>query len=97
MRRTIAGARSARDVEHRPHVKRDAVVVEPLLAPLGLRAANAVETRCQGALNGGDPDHLAGFVQLGGDITNFGQRDEALIGRILFGHHVEEVGACRGG
>jgi hypothetical protein len=23
---------------------------------------NAVETRCEGALNGRDPDHLAGFV-----------------------------------
>ena len=97
MRRTIAGHTVCGDVEHRPHVKHDAVVVEPPLAPLGLRAANAVETRREGALNGRDPDHLAGLVQLGGHITDLGQRDEPLIGRILLGHHVEEVRACRGG
>ena len=49
-RETIGG-----DVEHRPHVKRDAVVVEPLLAPLGLRAANAVETRLRGCARSPGP------------------------------------------
>ena len=45
----------------------------------------------------GIPTTSPASSQLGGHITNLGQRDEALIGRILFGHHVEEVRACRGG
>ncbi len=62
MRRTIAGARSRREIEQRPHVKRDAVVVEPLVALLGLRPADAVEAGGERALDGRDPDHLAGLV-----------------------------------
>ena len=97
IRRAIARQSVCGDVEHRPHVQHDAVGVEPLLAPLGLRTADAVETRGEGALNGRDPDHLAVLVQLGRHVTNLGQRYEALIGLILFGHHVEEVRPCRGG
>ena len=96
IRRADRGEPVGGDVEHRPHVKGDAVGVEPLLAPLGLRAANAVQTRRQGALEGRNPDHLAGLVALGGHVTDLGQRDEPLIGRILLGHHVEQVRACRG-
>ena len=96
-RRDQRGQAVGRDVQHRPHVQRDAVGVEPLLAPLGLRAANAVQTRRQGALEGRNPDHLAGLVALRGHVTDLGQRDQALIGRILLGHHVEQVRACRSG
>ena len=78
-------------------MKHDAVVVEPPLAPLGLHPTNAVETRCEGALNRRDPNHLTGLVPLGCRITDLGQRDEPFIGRVVLGRHVEEVGACRGG
>jgi hypothetical protein len=63
------------DVEHRPHVKRDAVVVQPLLAPLCLHPPDAVETRGKGALHGRDSDHLAGLVPV-----------NAAQGRIRQGH-----------
>ena len=67
------------------------------LPALGLDPPNAVETRCECAFDGRDPDHLAGFLQLGSRVTNLGQREEALIGRILVGHRVEEVRSTTAG
>ncbi len=34
---------------------------------------------------------------MGGDVTNIGHGDEPLVGGIVLGHQVEEVGAWRGG
>ena len=65
-----------------------------LLPTLGLRRArmpsrHAARVRSRA----GTRDHLAGVVALRGDVTDLGQRDEPLIGRVVVGH-ARGTGRC---
>ncbi len=68
-----------------------------LLAALGLRPADAVQARGQRRSTAGKPMTSPSRVAQRGHVADLGQRDQPLVGRVVLGDHVEQVGVLRGG